>query len=118
MVTVQFLFEIAGATVLLLFAVRMVRSGVERAFGTSFRRLMTGSNAKFRATLVGAILAAIMQSSLAVAMLIAGFVSGGTLSFQLGLPAMLGADLGSALVIHFLSMKISWLSPLFLVIGG
>ena len=46
MVTVQSLFEIAGATVLLLFAVRMVRTGVERAFGASFRRLMTGSNAK------------------------------------------------------------------------
>ncbi|MGC6496573.1 MAG: Na/Pi cotransporter family protein [Candidatus Puniceispirillaceae bacterium] len=118
MVIVQFLLELAGAVTLLLFAVRMVRTGVERAFGASFRRLVTGSNARFRATFAGAALAAIMQSSVAVAMLIAGFVSAGTLSFQLGLPAMLGADLGSALVIQFLIVEISWLAPLLLVIGG
>ena len=118
MVIVQFLLELAGATILLLFAVRMVRTGVERAFGASFRRLVTSSNARFRATFAGVALAAIMQSSVAVAMLIAGFVSGGTLSFQLGLPAMLGADLGSALVIQFLSMEIGWLAPLLLVAGG
>ena len=59
-----------------------------------------------------------MQSSVAVAMIVAGFVGAGTLSFQIGLPAMLGADLGSALVIQFLSMEISWLAPLLLVTGG
>ena len=118
MVIVQFILELAGATILLLFAVRMVRTGVERAFGSSFRRLVTGSNARFRATFAGVALAAIMQSSVAVAMLIAGFASAGTLSFQLGLPAMLGADLGSALLIQFLSMETSWLAPLLLVTGG
>jgi phosphate:Na+ symporter len=118
MVIVHFLLELAGATIMLLFAVRMVRTGVERAFGASFRRLMTGSNARFRATFAGVALAGIMQSSVAVSILIAGFVSAGTLSFQLGLPAMLGADLGSALVIQFLSMEISWLAPFLLVTGG
>jgi phosphate:Na+ symporter len=118
MILVQFLLELAAATILLLFAVRMVRTGIERAFGASFRRMMTGSKARVRATLAGLALAAIMQSSVAVAMLVAGFVGAGTLSFQIGLPAMLGADLGSALVIQFLSMEISWLAPLLLVIGG
>ena len=118
MVIVDFILELAGATILLLFAVRMVRTGVERAFGASFRRLVTGSKAKFRATLAGMALSGIMQSSLAVAILITGFVSAGSLSFQLGLPAMLGADLGSALVIQFLSLNITWLTPLLLVVGG
>lgn len=118
MVIVDFLLELAGATILLLFGVRMVRTGVERAFGASFRRLVTGSKARFRATLAGIALAAIMQSSLAVAVLITGFVSASSLSFQLGLPAMLGADLGSALVIQFLSLDIGWLKPLLLVLGG
>ena len=118
MAIAQFLLELAGAIILILFAIRMVRTAVERAFGTTFRRLVTGSNAKLRATFAGMALAAIMQSSLAVAILITGFVNAGTLSFQLGLPAMLGADLGSALVIQFLSVKISWLAPLLLVSGG
>ena len=118
MVIVDFLLELAGATILLLFAVRMVRTGVERAFGASFRRLVTGSKARFKASIAGMALAAIMRSSLAVAILITGFVSAGSLSFQLGLPAMLGADLGSALVIQFLSLDIGWLAPLLLVLGG
>ena len=118
MAIAQFLLELAGAIILILFAIRMVRTAVERAFGTTFRRLVTGSNARLRATFAGMALAAIMQSSLAVAILITGFVNAGTLSFQLGLPAMLGADLGSALVIQFLSVKIGWLAPLLLVSGG
>lgn len=115
---VQFLLELAGATILLLFSVRMVRTGVERAFGASFRRIMTRSKARVRAALAGVLLATIMQSSVAVAMLVAGFISAGALSFEIGLPALLGADLGSALVIQFLSMEIGWLSPLLLVTGG
>ena len=75
MVIVQFLLELAGTTILLLFAVRMVRTGVERAFGASFRRLVSGSNARFRATFTGVALAAIMQSSVAVAMVTLSFVS-------------------------------------------
>ena len=88
-------------------------------FGASFRRLLTSSNARFRAAFAGVVKAAIMQSSVAVAILIASFVSAGTLSFQLGLPAMLGADLGSAngdpVPQH---VEIGWLAPLLLVAGG
>ena len=80
MVVVQFLLELAAATILLLFAVRMVRTGIERAFGASFRRMVTGSKARVRATLAGMVLSAIMQSSVAVAMIVAGFVGAGTLS--------------------------------------
>ena len=58
MIIIQFLLELAGATILLLFAVRMVRTGIERAFGASFRRLMTGSRARMRASLAGLALAA------------------------------------------------------------
>ena len=118
MLIVEFLLNLAGATILLLFAVRMVRTGVERAYGASFRRVMTRSRARMRAALAGVFLAVIMQSSVAVAMLVAGFVGASVLSFELGLPAMLGADLGSALVIQFLSLDIHWLAPLLLVVGG
>ena len=40
------------------------------------------------------------------------------ISFELGLAAILGADLGSALVILFLSLDIHWLAPLMLLVGG
>lgn len=118
MVIFNFVLELGGAIILLLFAVRMVRTGIMRAYGASFRRIMTDSQARLRATIIGTMLAVIMQSSVAVAMLVAGFVSAGALSFQLGLSAVLGAELGSALIIQFLSMDIGWLTSVLLVAGG
>ena len=41
MVIISFLVSLAGATMLLLFAVRMVRTGIERSYGASFQRLLT-----------------------------------------------------------------------------
>jgi phosphate:Na+ symporter len=115
---IEFLLNIAGATVLLLFAVKMVQTGVEQAYGPSFRRFMMRSRAKVSATFCGALLALVMQSSMAVTILVSGLLGSSVLSFELGLAAILGADLGSALVIQFLSLDIHWLAPLMLVVGG
>ena len=115
---IEFLLNIAGATVLLLFAVKMVQTGVEQAYGPSFRRVMMRSRAKIGATFCGAVLAVIMQSSMAVTILVSGLLGSSVLSFELGLAATLGADLGSALVIQFLSLDVPWLAPLLLVVGG
>ena len=118
MLIIEFLLNIAGATVLLLFAVKMVQRGVEQAYGPSFRQIMRRSQAKVSATVFGALLAAIMQSSLAVAIMVSGLFGSSMISFELGLAAILGADLGSALVILFLSLDIRWLAPLMLLVGG
>ena len=96
----------------------MVQRGVEQAYGPSFRQLMRRSQAKLSATVFGALLAAIMQSSLAVAIMMSGLFGSSMISFELGLAAILGADLGSALVILFLSLDIHWLAPLMLLVGG
>ncbi|MBT5001413.1 MAG: Na/Pi cotransporter family protein [Tateyamaria sp.] len=96
----------------------MVQTGVEQAYGPSFRRVMMRSRAKLNATFCGALLAVIMQSSMAVTILVSGLLGSSVLSFELGLAATLGADLGSALVIQFLSLDIRWLAPLMLVVGG
>ena len=118
MLIIEFLLNIAGATALLLFAVKMVQRGVEQAFGPSFRQVMRRSQAKLSATVFGALLAAVMQSSMAVAIMVSGFYGASIISFELGLAAMLGADVGSALVILFLSLDIRLLAPLMLVVGG
>jgi len=115
---IEFLLNIAGATVLLLFAVKMVQRGVEQAYGPSFRQIMRRSQAKLSAAVFGTLLAAVMQSSLAVAIMVSGLFGSSMISFELGLAAILGADLGSALVILFLSLDIRWLAPLMLLVGG
>ena len=118
MAIMSFLVGLAGATMLLLFAVRMVRTGIERSFGASFQRVLTQNTNLVRSSLTGMVLAMILQSSAAVALLASGFLASGYLTFSSGLAVVLGGDLGSALVIQILSFKMDWLIPMLLAIGG
>lgn len=101
MVIVAFITGLAGATMLLLFSVRLVRTGIERAHGASFQRLLRNQKSLAGAGLSGVSLAVIMQSSAAVALLAAGFVSSGYLTPSMALAIVLGGDLGSALSCKF-----------------
>ncbi len=118
MTIITFLISIAGATMLLLFSVRLVRTGIERSYGASFQRLMTGQQSAVRASLVGLSMAVVLQSSAAVALLTTGFAASGLLAFAAGLAIVLGGDLGSALIIQFLSFDLDWLVPALLAVGG
>ncbi len=118
MTILVFMTQLAGTTMLLLYAVRMVRTGIERAFGASFRRVVTSAANPVNAAATGVVLAVILQSSAAVALLVAGFAGSGALGFPAGLAVVLGADLGSALLIQVLSFKLDWLVPVLLAIGG
>ena len=114
-----FFLNLAGATMLLLFAVRMVQTGIERAMGPSFKRMMTDTNRnRIQTSFIGMLLAIILQSSTATALLATGFAAGGFLTVGNGLAIVLGADLGSALVIQILSFELDWLVPFLLAIGG
>lgn len=118
MAIVSFLISLAGATMLLLYAVRMVRTGIERSYGASFQRVMTEQRSYAQASIVGVAMAIVLQSSAAVALLTSGFAAGGMLSFSAGLAIVLGGDLGSALIIQILSFQLDWLVPLLLTVGG
>jgi phosphate:Na+ symporter len=119
MLPVAFLIHLAGAVMLLLWAVRMVRTGVERAHGTRLKAALRGARGgTAQMALVGMILAVVLQSSTAVGILAAGFVTSGILTVSTGIAALLGADLGSALVVKILSFNLSGLVPLLLLIGA
>lgn len=118
MIILTFLVELMGATMLLLFAVRMVRTGIERAFGSSFKRVVTQNRNRASAAMAGLVLAIILQSSAAVAVLVAGFSAAGSIAFGVGLSVVLGADLGSALLIKVFSFDLTWLVPVLLAVGG
>ena len=113
------LLHLAGATMLLLWAVRMVRTGVERAHGAALKNaLRNAKGGKVKAAGAGAMLAVVLQSSTAVAILASGFAASGILTVATGLAILLGADLGSALVVQVLSFDLSWLVPVLIVVGG
>ncbi|MCP5036769.1 MAG: Na/Pi cotransporter family protein [Rhodobacteraceae bacterium] len=119
MVTLTFLMELAGATMLLLFAVRMVQTGIERSMGPSFRRIITSrKDSRLQMAFAGIMLAIVLQSATAASLLASGFLASALISFTGGLATVLGADLGSALIIQLLSLRPDWLIPVLLAVGG
>jgi phosphate:Na+ symporter len=112
------ILHLAGAVALLLWAVRMVRTGVERSQGANLRVVLReSSGSRWHAAATGTLVSVLLQSSTAVALLAAGFAASGVISLATGLSLMLGADLGSALVVRILSADLAWLVPVLLVLG-
>ncbi len=112
------LLNLAAAVLLLLWAVRMVRTGMERAFGPGLRdSLRRAGGGLAGMSMVGLVLAMLLQSATAVGVLAAGFVSSGMLTVAAGIAALVGADLGSALVVRVLVLDLSALIPVLLLIG-
>jgi len=115
--TVIFL-ELAGAVALLLWATRMIQTGVQRAFGhllkDSLRRAMGSAPSSAAA---GGALAMALQSATAVAIVVSGFAGAGLVPVARAITALLGADLGSALVALILQLDLTLLVPVLLLLG-
>lgn len=114
----ELLLHIAGGVALLLWATRMVRTGVMRAYGPELRRLLGRSmRNRVAAAGMGVATAGMLQSSTATALLVISFAGRGLVALAPALAVMLGADLGSTLVVQALSFDISALSPVLILIG-
>ncbi|WP_417415746.1 Na/Pi cotransporter family protein [Hoeflea sp.] len=110
--------NLAGAVALLLWATRMVRTGIERAYGNVLReKLRRAIGNRVTAAIAGFFFAIALQSATAVALIVAGFVASGYVSTAIGIATLLGADLGSALVVRILRQDLSLLIPVLLLAG-
>jgi phosphate:Na+ symporter len=110
--------NLAGAVALLLWAARMVRTGIERAYGDFMRQqLRHALGNRVNAAAAGFFLAIALQSATAVALIVSGFVASGYVSSAIGIATLLGADLGSAFVVRLLRHDLSLLVPLLLIFG-
>jgi len=115
---IQFLLNIAGAAALLIWAVRLVRTGVERGFSNQLRNwLKQSTDNRILSAFSGMSAAIFLQSSTAVAVLISNFFSKNKLATASGIAMLLGADLGSAIVTQILMIKMSFLTPFLLLVG-
>lgn len=113
-----FILNLAGAAALLLWSVRIIRTGVQRAFKSELRTwLRRSSGNPPLAAGTGVLAAILLQSSTAVALLVANFATKGTLTVTVGLAIFLGADLGSAIVTQILLVRAAWLVPILLLVG-
>lgn len=113
-VTIHLLGEIA----LLLWGINMVNSGVQRAFGSDLRWILgVGLRTRLRAFLAGLGVTTVLQSSTATALMVASFTAGGAVDLVPALAVMLGANVGTTLIVQVLSFDISLIFPVLIFVG-
>ena len=112
------LIELVGAIALLLWGLRMVRTGMMRAYGSHLKRLARQNEGRLIPMLgSGFLFAILIQSSTATAIIVASFAGQNILSINSALIVILGADIGTAVAVILASQKITILSPILLAIG-
>lgn len=112
------LLHLAGGVALLTWGLHMVESGIMRAWGAGLRQVMAGSlSNRFKAFFAGMGVTAVLQSSTATGLIASAFAGRKLMTPVTGLAIMLGANVGSTLIVQAFSLDLSWLSPACLVIG-
>ncbi len=112
------MINLLGGVALLLWGLRMVRTGVTRAYGSEIRRALgwsLGNRVKSFGTGLGVTI--ILQSSSATALLASSFAGRGLMATAPTLAILLGADVGTTIVAQVLSFDLSLLSPVLLFAG-
>ena len=112
------LLDLMGGVALLLWGLHMVHSGVLRAFGPDLRQLLAGAlRNRFAAFAAGVGLTALLQSSTATALITSSFTAEGLVSLVPALAIMLGANVGTTLIVQVLSFNIAAVAPVLFILG-
>ncbi len=112
------LLDLMGGVALLLWGLHMVHSGIVRAFGSDLRRVLSvGLRNRYYAFLAGMFVTLLLQSSTATALMTATFAASGTVGLVPALAIMLGANVGTALIVQVLSFNISAVAPVLFIVG-
>lgn len=115
--TIQ-LINLLGAGALLLWGLRMIKTGVMRAFGASLRLwIAKGTGNRFAAVLSGIMATLALQSSTATAVITASFASNGAINPRMAQAVMLGANVGTAIAAVVLSLDVHWFASAMILVG-
>jgi len=109
---------LAGAIALFLWGTHMAQTGVQRAFGPRLRHILglTLSN-RIKAFFAGIGLTLVLQSSTATGLMAASFAASGIVDLLPAMAVMLGANVGTALIVQLLAFDIALASPVLVLAG-
>lgn len=114
----QNLLNLLSAIALLVWGTHLVRAGILRFYGAKLREVLSRSvSNRFTALLAGLGVTGLIQSSTATALIATSFTSRGLITTAPALAIMLGADIGTSMMVQVFSLNLSWLSPLLLFSG-
>jgi phosphate:Na+ symporter len=112
------LLDLMGGVALLLWGLHMVLSGVLRAFGPNLRRFLAKAlRNRFSAFGAGLCLTALLQSSTATGLMTASLAADGLVGLVPALAIMLGANVGTTLIVQVLSFDITAVAPVLFIAG-
>jgi phosphate:Na+ symporter len=113
-----FLHDLMGGVALLLWGLHMVHTGILRAFGPDLRRVLSRAlGNRLSAFAAGLGLTAVLQSSTATALMTASFTTEGVVTLVTALAIMLGANVGTTLIVQVLSFNIAAAAPVLFILG-
>ncbi|MFG1462848.1 Na/Pi cotransporter family protein [Xanthobacter sp. DSM 24535] len=112
------LLNLAGAIALLLWGTHMVQSGIQRTFGPKLRTVLGNAlKSQPRAFIAGLGVTAVLQSSTATGLMVSGFAAAGLVDLVPALAVMLGANVGTTLIVQVLSFDGAAFSPALILVG-
>jgi len=112
------LLGFAGHVALLLWGVHMVQTGMQRAYGAALGATLHRALAtRLRGLMAGLAITAALQSSTATGLMITGLSAGGAIALVPALAAMLGANVGTTLIVQALSFDLTALAPILILLG-
>ncbi|MGY4160322.1 phosphate:Na+ symporter [Bradyrhizobium sp. USDA 4461] len=112
------LLDLMGGVALLLWGLHMVHSGILRAFGPDLRLLLARAlKNRFTALGAGLGLTALLQSSTATALITSSFAAEEIVSLVPALAIMLGANIGTTLIVQVLSFNVAAVAPVLFIVG-
>jgi phosphate:Na+ symporter len=112
------LLDLMGGVALLLWGLHMVHTGILRAFGPDLRRVLSRAlGNRLSAFAAGLGLTAILQSSTATALMTASFATEGLVTLTAALAIMLGANVGTTLIVQVLSFNVATAAPALFIVG-
>ncbi len=111
-------FDLIGGVALLLWGLHMVQSGIMRGFGADVRRLLgTALGSRLKGFLAGVTVTALLQSSTATALLTTALAGRGLIALVPALAIVLGANVGTTVIVQILSFDIAAVAPVLVAAG-
>ena len=110
------LLNLIGEVALLLWGMQLISSGVQRAFGDRLRQVLAvGLRKRGSAFLAGVAVTGLLQSSTATALLVSSLSAGGAVDLVPALAVMLGANVGTTLIVQVVAFDVSAIVPVLLL---
>lgn len=112
------LLNLAGSVALLLWGLHMIQGGIMRAFGSDLRRFLgVALRNRLKAFFAGLLATMCLQSSTATGLMATSFTASRLVGLIPALALMLGANVGSTIIVQLLSFDIKQMAPFIILVG-